>query len=435
MSSKDCASRMLTDVPARIRNGTAVVSILGLGRVGLPLAIVLARSAIKIIGVDVDAQRLSMIGKGEMPFHYPALQDWLRTVVRDGFLKVSDAAKNAIQESDVVILTVGTPTGSQYQLDYSQINSAMRELLAAELRDKAVLLRSTSVPGTMEKIVRPMLEKETGLRVGKDFALAMCPERILEGRAHIELYELPEIVGAIDPISVEIASELFRKINPKKKIIPTTPTGAELAKLFTNIFRYVNFALANEFAIWSERYGEDAHEVVRVANEGYERSKIPQPGFAGGPCLGKDGFLLDNGTTFTSIISTAWKVNETVPQHVVQALIAEIGPLYKVRVGVLGLAFKTDSDDTRMSPSAKLIDILRAYGAEVVVHDPHVRGTGSLDQALQNREVIILATNHTAFRNIAARIDDSGCAIFYDVWSVYEPTSFRRARYMRFGKP
>ncbi len=425
---------MLTDIPSKIRNGTAVASVLGLGRVGLPLAIVLARSGIKIIGVDIDQQRLSSIRKGEMPFHYPALQDWLRSVVDGGMLTVSGSAKEAIQKSDVVILTVGTPTGEQYQLDYTQLQMAIHEVLAADLRNKAILLRSTGVPGTMETIVRPMLAKETKLQIGKDFALAVCPERILEGNAHRELYELPEIIGAADAASADIASELFRKINPKKKIVSTTPTGAELAKLFTNIYRYVNFAIANEFAIWSERYGEDAHEIVRVANDGYERSKIPGPGFAGGPCLGKDGFLLDNNTTFSSIISTAWKLNEGVPQHVVQSLMRELGPLYKVRVAVLGLAFKADSDDTRLSPSVKLVDILRAYGAEVVIHDPHVKGTENLEKALTSPDAVILATNHSAFRNIAGRIDESGCKIFYDVWGVYKPTDFKQTRYMRFGK-
>jgi UDP-N-acetyl-D-mannosaminuronic acid dehydrogenase len=425
---------MLTDIPGKIRNGTAVVSVLGLGRVGLPLAIVLARSGIKVIGVDIDKRRLSAVERGEMPFHYPALQEWLATVVHDGMLTVSGSAKDAIPRSDIAILTVGTPTGNQYQLDYSQLQSAIREVSVTDLRNKAILLRSTGVPGTMETIVRPMLTKETGLQIGKDFALAVCPERILEGNAHRELYELPEIVGAEEPISAEIASELFRKINPKKKTISTTPTGAELAKLFTNIYRYVNFAIANEFAIWSERYGEDAHEIVRVANDGYERSKIPTPGFAGGPCLGKDGFLLDNNTTFSSIISTAWKLNEGVPQHVVQSLVRELGPLYKVRISVLGVAFKADSDDTRLSPSVKLVDILRAYGAEVLVHDPHVKGTETLERTLTSPDAIVLATNHTVFRNIADRIDESGCKIFYDVWGVYEPTDFKKTRYMRFGK-
>jgi len=426
--------KMLSEIPARIRNGTAVVSVIGAGPVGLPLCIVLARSGIRVIAVDVDEQRTASIAEGKMPFYYPAMAGWLDLIVRNKMLTASTSTSDSFKQSDIIIVTVGTPTGNQYQLDYSQLYSAIRELLLVDLRHKAILLRSTSVPGTMKSIVLPMLTKETGLQLGRDFALAVCPERILEGQAHRELYELPEIVGAEDDASAEIAAELFRKINPTKKILVTTPTGAELAKLFTNVFRYVNFALANEFAIWAEKYGEDAHEIVRIANEGYGRAKIPKPGLAGGPCLGKDGFLLDNGTTFSSIVSTAWKLNEAVPQHIVQSLSGPLGPLYKLKISVLGLAFKAGSDDIRLSPSAKLVDILRAYGAEVVIHDPHVKGTQTLGAALARPDAVILATNHPEFECLAPTIDESGARIIYDVWGMFRQSDFKKTTYMKFGK-
>lgn len=424
---------MLSDLPEKIRNGKAVVSVLGLGRAGLPLAVVLARSGLRAIGVDVDKHRVSMINKGEMPFYYPVIQEWLREAVEKGMLTASSESKESIERSDIIVVTVATPAGFQYQVDYSQLHSAFREVVAANLRSKAVIVRSTSVPGTLTNIVLPLLVKESGLEADVDFALAACPERILEGQAHRELYELPEIVGGVGALSTAIASEVFRKINSEKKILATTPTGAELAKLFTNIYRYVNFALANEFAVWAERYGEDAHHVISIANDGYPRSRIPKPGFAGGPCLGKDGLLLDNSTTFSSIVSVAWKLNEAVPQHVVTSLMKEMGSLYGKRIAVLGLAFKADSDDVRLSPSVKLVEILKAYGAEVLVHDPHVRDMLSLEDALRSPDVVILATNHSAFRDLATVIDKSGCQIVYDVWGVFEPDHFLRAQYRRFG--
>jgi UDP-N-acetyl-D-mannosaminuronic acid dehydrogenase len=227
---------------------------------------------------------------------------------------------------------------------------------------------------------------------------------------------------------------LLRKINPEKKISVTTPTGAELAKLFTNIYRYVNFALANEFAVRAERYGEDAHEVIRIANNGYSRSHIPIPGFAGGPCLSKDGLLLDNNTTFSSMISAAWKLNEAVPQHVAESILDELGSLYGVKVGLLGLAFKSESDDLRLSPSVKLGEILTAYGAKVQIHDPFVKETLSLKDALRDVEVVILATNHRSFQEIASLIDNSGCRMVYDVWGMFEPKQFLKAKYRRFGR-
>jgi len=425
---------LLQDLPSKIRDGKASVAVIGLGRVGLPLALAFARSGLRVVGVDVDAQRVSAVNKGDMPFFYPEVQRWLKEALAKGAFAASTPSKETIEHSDVIVITVGTPTGQQYQLDYSQVYSALKEVASADLKDRAIIMRSTAVPSTMTTIVIPLLVKESKLRLGVDFAVAMCPERILEGQAHRELYELPEIVGASDSLSAEIASQLFRKLSPSKKILITTLTGAELAKLFTNIYRYVNFALSNEFAIWAERYGEDAHEIIRVANENYPRSNIPRPGFAGGPCLGKDGFLLDSGTTFSSVVSTAWKLNEAVPQHVVMTLIKSLGSLYAKRVTVLGLAFKANSDDTRLSPAVKLVDTLKAYGADVRVHDPHIEETESLREVLRNPEVVILATNHDSFRNIATDIDESGCEFVYDVWGVYDPGAFKRAKYMRFGK-
>jgi UDP-N-acetyl-D-mannosaminuronic acid dehydrogenase len=387
-----------------------------------------------VIGVDVDEGKINLVRNGVTPFYYPVIQDWLKEVLGSQKFRVSTASEESIELSDVVVVTVGTPTGVQYQLDYSQIHVALREVASADLRDKALIMRSTAVPGTLVNVVIPHLRMRTGLTPGVDFALAACPERILEGRAHIELYELPEIVGGIDELSSDIAGELFRKINPNKVILKTSPTGAELAKLFTNIYRYVNFALANEFAIWAERYGEDAHEVIRIANESYSRSNIPRPGLAGGPCLAKDGLLLDNSTTFTGIISVAWKLNEAIPQHIVTSLMKELGSLYGKRIAVLGLAFKADSDDVRLSPSLKLVEILKAYGAEVMVHDPHIEGTMPLKDVLDGPEVVIVANNHTAFRNLAPAIDSSGCRVVYDVWGVFKPDDFARAQYRRFGR-
>lgn len=424
---------MLSDLPPKIRSGKAVVCVLGLGRVGLPLSIVLARSGLRVIGVDADEHIVTAIRKGEMPFYHPEIQNWLIEVLRTGFFTASTAPKESIKESDIIILAVGTPTGPQQQFDYSQFHSAFGKVKAADLANKAIIVRFTSFPGTLTQVVLPALTAGTGLKVGSDFAVAVCPERTLEGQAHRELYELPEIVGAADDLSIAIASEIFRRINPEKKILITTPMGAELAKLFTNIHRYVNFALANEFAIWAERYGEDAHEIIRIANESYPRSNIPRPGFTGGPCLGKDVWLLNNSTAFSSIASVAWKLNEGVPQRIADSLMQELGSLYGRKIAILGLAFKAGSDDVRLSPSVKLVEALRAYGADVLVHDPYISTTSPLETVLQSPEVVVLATNHPAFKGLAARIDESGCKLIYDIWGMFIPSEFVKANYKRFG--
>lgn len=150
--------------------------------------------------------------------------------------------------------------------------------------------------------------------------------------------------------------------------------------------------------------------------------------------MGKDGLLLDNNTTFSGIVSTARKLNEAVPQHVMTTLMAELGSLYGKKVAVLGLAFKANSDDLRLSPSVKLVETLKAYGADVVAHDPHITSTDPLEHALNGAEVVILATNHSEFNGLAPTIDESGCRVIYDVWGVFKPDSFKKARYRRLGR-
>lgn len=425
---------MLSKLISRIRSGDVTVCVLGLGRVGLPLGVTLANCGLNCYGIDINAERVLQINRGETPFKEDKLEEWLRRAHELGKFHATNESRESISQSDIVIVTVGTPTTAQHCVDYSQLHVALEEISKVDLREKAIGIRCTLAPGTANNLIVPYLEEKSGLRAGEDFALAVCPERILEGCAIDELYTLPEIVGGVNDVSNAIFAEFFKRIDPKKDILYTTPTGAELAKLFTNIFRYVSFALANEFAVWAEIYGEDAHEVIKVANHGYSRSNVPKPGFAGGPCLGKDGFLLDNNTTFSSIVSAAWKLNEAIPQHVADSIRRKMGLLYGRRISVMGLAFKSNSDDTRLSPSVKLVEILKGYGATVLVHDPHVSGTMQIGKTLENPDVVIVATNHPEFNHLAKEIDESGCKLVYDVWGLFDSTLFKKAAYMRLGR-
>ncbi len=424
----------LSDLIEKVRSGRAAVCVLGLGRIGLPLAVVLANSGFSVVGIDIDRERVSKVNEGKAPFREEGLEAALRDAISSGRFKATTDSRDGVALADVILLTIGTPLAFQLFTDYSQLHAALEEVLSGGIYMKAIGLKSTLFPGTIENIVIPYLEGKSGLRAGVDFAIAMIPERILEGKAIEELYSLPEIVGGINETSNAIFAELFKRINPGKAILYTSPKGAELAKLFTNIYRYVNFALANEFAIWSEMYGEDAHEIIEVANYGYPRSRIPRPGLAGGPCLGKDGLLLDNNTTFSSIVSTAWKLNEAVPQYIVESIRRRVGRLYGKRISVLGLAFKAGIDDTRLSPSAKLVGILKGYGARVIVHDPYLANTSALDEALRDPEIVIVSVNHPEFGKLARRIDESGCGLVYDVWGIFDPADFKRTSYMRFGR-
>ena len=415
----------------KIRDEQAVFVVVGLGRVGLPLSSVLANSGFNVIGIDVDENKLESIRNSKCPFFDPPLQESLEKSISSGRLTVSKTLQDKV---DVIFLTVGTPSSTEGSVDYSQLYTAIDEICSINLLQKLIILRSTLPPKTTEDIIIPLLENKTNLKCGKDFALAVCPERILEGKAIKEIYDLPEIIGGVNEISNKIAKEVFLKINNKKEILFTTPTGAELAKLFTNIYRYNIFALANEFAVWSEYYGVDGTEIIKIANHNYERCDIPIPGFAGGPCLSKDSTFLANNIAFASIISAAWKLNESIPVHVVNNLKKLSGNLFGKKIAVLGIAFKKGSDDLRNSPSVKLVDILKTTGAQIHIHDPHVKNTEALEQVLISPDIVIIATNHKEFNNIKEQIKNSQPKLIYDVWGLFSQNDFPNSKYIKFGQ-
>ena len=417
----------------KTKNRKVVIAVLGLGRVGLPLASVYGTKGIRVIGVDINQKRVEAVNKGICPFYDPPLQETLEKAVKAGNLTAVTTLDEIKENLDVIFVTVGTPTVDN-NVDYSQLNAALDQISTINIKGKMIILRSTMPPSTTTDFIMPFLESKSEIKAGQDFGLAVCPERILEGQAIREIHELPEIIGGVNKMSNDIATELFLIINPKKDILYTTPTGAELGKLFANIFRYISFSLANEFAIWSEKYGLDASELIRIVNYNYPRAKIPIPGFVGGPCLSKDGMFLDANTTFSSIISSAWKLNESIPQYVVNSIKKYSGNLFNKKISVLGYSFKAGSDDTRNSPSVKLVDILKSSGAQVMVHDPYVKSTQDLSEVLKSTDIVILATNHKEFKDITPKIRASGCKIVYDVWSVYKKEEFPDIKYIRFGE-
>ena len=423
----------MSELLDKVKEKKATICILGLGRVGLPLASVFASKGIDVVGIDINEERLTSIRSGKCPFYDPILQENMDISCSSGKLTVESDLGKIKDRIDVIIVTVGTPTTLGNSVDYSQVYTALEEVCKVDLRNKIVVMRSTLPPRTTTDIIIPFIENKTGLIAGSDFHIAVCPERILEGQAVKEIQELPEIIGGINQISNDIITEVFRWINPNKKFSYTTTTGAELAKLFANIYRYIGFALSNEFAIWAEMFGENASNIINISNYEYPRSNIPKPGFAGGPCLSKDGLFLDNNTTFSSIVSTAWKVNESIPQHVINKIREVEGNLFGRNVGILGISFKSNSDDLRNSPSVKLVELLKAGGSIVKIHDPFVKDTLSLNEVLESSDIIILATNHSKFKDIKKEIQNAGPKLVYDVWSLYDKDDFSSSKYLKLG--
>lgn len=416
----------------RLDRREATVAVVGLGRVGLPLAIAFARGGLRVVGIEIDETRRQAVELGKMPFLEPQADEALAEVVGSGRLTVTEDPADAVPSADAIVLSVGTPLGADRRPEYAELRRALERLVEHLRPGQLLVQRSTVSPGTLEKVVRPYLHDRIP-DVAEEILLAACPERIAEGKAMEELATLPEIVGAADPQSADATAALFRVLGPDKRTLVTDPTSAELAKLFTNVYRYVNFALANEFALLSEYFGTDAHEVIRMVNEEYPRAGIPGPGPAGGPCLSKDGYFLVEELSLPDFVLLASKLNDSAPAYLVRRLEKDLGArgvrLSGTPVAVLGRTFKRDSDDERDSPALRIIDILEREGAQVRAHDPFVPGP-TLEQALSGAQAFVLATNHSFYdslapREVAGLMEDPRVGV--DCWGALDRRAFADA--------
>jgi len=413
----------------RIGRRQATIAIVGMGRVGLPLGIALAGAGLRVMGLETDAARRQEIELGKMPFHEPGSEQSLSEVVESGALTVHEDPAEVVAGSDVIVLCVATPLTPDLRANYGQLRSALSHLAPHLRAGQLLILRSTVSPGTLVKVVLPYLRELTP-DVADRMLVAACPERIAEGKAMEELLSLPEIIGGIDEDSAQAAAALFHVLNPEKRMHMTDPTSAELTKLFNNVYRYVNFALANEFAILGEYYRVDVHRILQMANEDYPRAGIPKPGPAGGPCLSKDGYFLVEELTLPDFVLLAWKLNDTMPAHVVRRLARRLGrhgvELAGTPVAVLGQTFKRDSDDVRQSPAVRATEILRREGALVRTHDPFIAGP-TLPEVLTGARAFILATNHTAYDSLSPE-DLALCMeeprVGVDCWGVLDRGAF-----------
>lgn len=411
----------------KIDSGDFRLSVIGIGRVGLPLALSFADCGVEVVGVDRDPAHVEVVNGGVIPFLEPGAEPLLKESLDLGTFSATTDSESAVATSDVVVLTVGTPLDTTLRADTSQLVSALTEVGSALRPGTLVITRSTISPGTTERIVVPTLEELSGLKAGTDLFVAFCPERIAEGKAVEELRELPEIIGGFDERSTTLAESVFRMLSPEKLIHRTDPRSAELAKLFTNVYRYVNFALANEYALISEHYERDAHDIIRMLRTGYDRAPVPLPGPAGGPCLTKDGYFLIEELTFPDFVLTAWKLNDSVPAHLVQRLQTAIKrngiSMSDTKIAVLGRAFKADIDDDRLSPAVRVAELLERLGARVVVHDPYLCDV-PLDEALRGAHGVVLATNHSMYYKLdltrLAELVDPDCVLI-DAWGVFDP--------------
>jgi UDP-N-acetyl-D-mannosaminuronic acid dehydrogenase len=393
------------------------VSVIGLGRVGLPLALSFADRGLRVLGVDNDPDRLGAIRDGRMPFAETGMQDVLDRV---GPLDVSERAADAARAQHIVI-TLGTPSFSHIEIDLSQIRSVLDDLLGHLQPGHALTLRSTIAPGTTD-FVAGYLEKHRAFKVGHDVFVAHAPERIAAGRFLEEIDTLPCIVGGVGERSGEVVGDLFSVF--RARVVQTTPVQAELAKIWTNILRYTMFALPNLLMMDCDQYGANVFEVIDLINRDYPRGGMPQPGFTAGTCLRKDFAFSEERSRAPGMLLAVSRVNESVPLFLVQGMTRRMGSLKGKKIAVLGLAFKAGTDDERDSLSHKLIRLLERELADVAVHDPHVATpTQSFEDAVIDADAVVIATNHAEFcgPDGFARIADGARnqALIVDPWDCF----------------
>ena len=396
------------------------VAVIGLGRIGLPLAISFADRGLTVLGVDKDADRLQAVRDARMPFEEPGAQEALDRVHAAGTLTVSDRVADATLAEHIVI-TLGTPSFSHIEIDISDIRSALDDLLGHLHEGHTIVLRSTIAPGTTD-FVAGYLAKHRGFRIGEDVFVAHAPERIAAGRFFEEIDTLPCIIGGVGAESGERVGELFSIFDAK--IVQTTPVQAELAKIWTNILRYANFALPNLLMMDCEQHGANVFDVIDLINRDYPRGGIAKPGLTGGTCLRKDFAFSEERSNAPGMLLAVSRVNESVPLFLVEGMKRRLGALNGRKIAVLGLAFKGNTDDERDSLAHKLVRLLERELADVAVHDPRVATpTPPFSEAVAGADAVVIAANHDEFigadvlHAVATLAGDS--ALIVDPWNCF----------------
>ena len=390
------------------------VAVIGLGRVGLPLALSFADRGLDVLGVERHPPVLEQVQAGHMPFQETGTDALLTRVAEQGNLSLTQHVQDAA-EADHLVLTLGTPAHVHIEIDMSQIRRVIDDLLPVLREDHSLILRSTVAPGTTDWVAG-YIEQRRGFHVGENLFVSHVPERIAENHFLEEIATLPCIIGGVGDGSAAKAAELFDVFGTE--IVSTSPVEAELAKIWTNILRYTQFALPNLLMMEAEQYGANVFDVIELINHDYPRGGMGRPGLTAGACLRKDFTFSEERSSSPGMLLAVSRVHETVPLFLVKGLRSRLGASLRDRkVAVLGLSFKRDSDDVRDSLSYKLVRLLERELAHVARHDPHVPGDSEpLVDALEGADAVVIATNHSSFEGLLERLPEG--LLLVDPWNV-----------------
>ncbi len=382
------------------------VCVVGLGYIGLPTSVVIARSGMNVSGYDVNENLVTEISRARTLIEEDGLREALEDVISSGKLQVSTEID---PDASVYVVAVSTSMKEEENaIDLRALKAAVSDIGSVLEKGDLVIIESTVIPGTTEDAVVPILEESSGMKCCEDFFVAFCPERVLPGDLMRELVNNDRIIGGMDEKSAEMARDFYAGY-VKGNLHITDARTAEMAKLMENTYRAVNIALANEMAMIAERYGADIHEAIDMANN-HPRVNIHRPGpGVGGYCLTKDPWFLIENYGGSVIIKDSLMINSSMPERVAHMLEHEMKMAGKdmkgSRITVLGIAYKGNVSDPRESPGYELLALLERKGANVVAHDPFVveyrdvRPEKELETALRGSDALVLVTDHNEYRN------------------------------------
>ncbi|WP_455369273.1 nucleotide sugar dehydrogenase [[Eubacterium] cellulosolvens] len=434
-------------IPKKLAHGNLTVAVIGLGWMGLPIACLFAEAGAKVLGADKNQKLVDKLNRGESPFEEPKLGQLIAKHVSSGKLKSLNNVENAASGSDVIIITVPTLVDNQKQADYTILESACKELGKGLIPGALVILMSTVAPNVVEKIVKPILEKHSGLITGEDFGLAYSPIRAMSGRALKDIQEYKKIVGGFDDASLKAASAVLNTIVKSGIIKTSNLKTAEASKLFETIYRDLNIALANELALYCERAEIDYYEAMKAANT-QPYSHLHHPGIGvGGHCLPLYPYMLQTEAQSVGLklklIKDARRINDEMPKHVARLAasgLRQVGrSLTRAKVTILGISYRANVKEIRYSPTIELIDALKRRGSKVKVYDPkfifaEIKTMGyeseaTIETVLKDAECIVITVGHDEFKQLdpmkLASLAAKGCVVV-DATGIVKPKEIEK---------
>jgi nucleotide sugar dehydrogenase len=400
-----------------LKNGRIQIAVIGLGRIGLPTACMFAAAGAKVIGVDVNKKLVAEVNSGECRLKdEPGMEGLLATVISQKRFSATCDIFSSVAASDVIIICVPTPVSESKVPQFQPILESCTQIAKSLKRGTLIVIESTVSPGTVENRIVPLIEETSGMKAIRDFSIVSCPERASPGETIAHLKSVPRIVGGIDLNSTKIAAAIYGSALGVQTVEVADPKTANAVKLTENIFRDVNIALMNEFAILYEKLGIDVIEVINTcATKWNFVPHYPGPG-VGGPCLPANAYyIIDEGLKVGYIpllIRLAREINDRMPDHVITLVTEALNNAGKVvsksRITLLGVSYKSGIHDLQMSPLKHIVNVLKTMGASMSLYDPLFKGekvfgikvAKNLNEALHKSDCIIIGTADKEFRNM-----------------------------------